>query len=153
MNNSEAGNGHRIVVGVDGSEASKSALRWAIHQARLTGARVDAVTAWRIPARFSQPPIIDINDYEDDARRILPQAIAEMSATDSEVPVRPQVIHGHPAQVLLDAADGADLLVVGSRGHGGFTEVLLGSVGQHCVHHAPCPVVIIRGKGSEPDHA
>jgi nucleotide-binding universal stress UspA family protein len=60
------------------------------------------------------------------------------------------VIFGHPAQVLLDAADGADLLVVGSRGHGGFAEAMLGSVGQHLVHHAPCPVVIIRGKETAP---
>lgn len=55
------------------------------------------------------------------------------------------VKEGNPAQVLIDEADGADLLVVGSRGHGGFTEALLGSVSQHCVHHARCPAVIIRG--------
>jgi len=59
--------------------------------------------------------------------------------------VRSQVVNGYPAKVLLDAAAGADLLVVGSRGHGGFAEALLGSVGQHCVHHAHCPVLIMRG--------
>ncbi len=60
--------------------------------------------------------------------------------------MRARVVEGNPAQVLLDAADGADLLVLGSRGHAGFTEALLGSVSQHCVHHAPCPVVVIRGR-------
>lgn len=137
MTDSAARNGHWIVVGVDGSLSSRSALRWAIHQAQLTGARVDAVTAI---------------DFAEDVRRILTQAMAgEMAVTGSGVQVRPQVILGHPAQVLLNAAGGADLLVVGSRGHGGFTEALLGSVAQHCVHHAPCPVVIIRGKGQGRD--
>lgn len=150
MNNIDSPDGHRIVVGVDGSPSSKAALRWAIHQAQMTGTSVDAVTAWRYPATYGQPPVINIYDYEDGARQILTQAINEVSAEDSEVPVRPHVVQGHPAQVLLDAADGAELLVVGSRGHGGFAEALLGSVGQHCVHHAPCPVVIIRGKGQEP---
>jgi nucleotide-binding universal stress UspA family protein len=60
--------------------------------------------------------------------------------------VRALIVEGNAAQVLLDASDGADLLVVGSRGHGGFTEALLGSVSQHCVHHAHCPVVVIRGQ-------
>ena len=63
----------------------------------------------------------------------------------SPVKVSSTVREGNPAKILLEAADGADLLVVGSRGHGGFAEALLGSVSQHCVHHAPCPVVIIRG--------
>jgi nucleotide-binding universal stress UspA family protein len=150
MSDSAALNGHRIVVGVDGSPTSISALRWAIRQGRLTGARVDAVTAWRYPATFADPTLIDSTDYEDDARRILTQTIAE-NPSGNEVQVRPLVMFGHPAQVLLDAADGADLLVVGSRGHGGFTEAMLGSVGQHLVHHAPCPVVIIRGKEAAPD--
>jgi nucleotide-binding universal stress UspA family protein len=153
MSNTDSNNGRRIVAGVDGSTSSISALRWAIRQARLTGTRVDAVIAWRYWPMFAQPEMMDVASvvaaYEDDARDILAQAVADSSARDSEVEVRQRVIEGHPAQVLLDAADGADLLVVGSRGHGGFTEALLGSVGQHCVQHAPCPVVIIRGKGQE----
>ncbi len=149
MSSSDASNGDRIVVGVDGSAASISALRWAIRQGRLTGARVDAITAWRYPATFADPTLIDTNDYEDDARRIVTQSVTE-NPSGSEVEVRPLVMFGHPAQVLLDAADGADLLVVGSRGHGGFAEAMLGSVGQHLVHHAPCPVVIIRGKEAAP---
>lgn len=136
----------RIVVGVDGFESSRAALRWAIHQAKLTGAVVEAVTAWQIPAGTGLVPMADMPDYQDDARSVLAEAITEMCTTDTEVEVRPRVVAGRAAQVLVDAAEGAELLVVGSRGHGGLAEALLGSVGQFCVHHAPCPVVIMRGK-------
>jgi nucleotide-binding universal stress UspA family protein len=136
----------RIVVGVDGFESSKAALRWAIHQAKLTGAVVEAVTAWQIPAGTGLVPMADMPDYQDDARTVLAEAITEMCTTDTEVEIRPQVVHGRAAQVLVDEAEGAELLVVGCRGHGGLAEPLLGSVGQFCVHHAPCPVVIMRGK-------
>ncbi len=136
----------RIVVGVDGFESSKAALRWAIHQAKLTGAVVEAVTAWQVPAGTGLVPIADMPDYQDDARTVLAEAITEICTTDPEVEVRPHVVAGRAGQVLVDAAEGADLLVVGCRGHGGLAEALLGSVGQFCVHHAPCPVVIMRGK-------
>jgi nucleotide-binding universal stress UspA family protein len=136
----------RIVVGVDGFESSKAALRWAIHQAKLTGAVVEAVTAWQIPVGTGLVPVTDMPDYQDDARMVLTEAITEMCMIDVEVEVRPRVVEGRAAQVLLDAAEGAELLVLGSRGHGGLAEALLGSVGQYCVHHAPCPVVIMRGK-------
>jgi nucleotide-binding universal stress UspA family protein len=139
-------NSRRIVVGVDGFESSKAALRWAIHQAKLTGAVVEAVTAWHIPAGSGMVPVADMPDYQEDARIVLTEAIAEMATLDTDVEVRPRVVQGRAAQVLVQAAEGADLLVVGSRGHGGLAEALLGSVGQYCVHHAPCPVVIMRGK-------
>jgi nucleotide-binding universal stress UspA family protein len=155
MSNSGAGNDRRIVVGVDGSPASKSALRWAIGQARLTGASVEAVTAYRIPPPLYQPPKmnadIDIKDFEESARRVLMETVSEVSATGSGVQMDQQVIHGNPANVLVDEAYGADLLVLGNRGHSGFTEALLGSVGQHSVHHAPCPVVITRSDEPDPD--
>src|SRR6516225_4956435 len=136
----------RIVVGVDGFEASEAALRWAIHQAKLTGAVVEAITTWQIPAGSGLLPADEMPDYQDDARVILTEAITETCLLDTEVEVQPRVVQGRAAQVLVDAADGADLLVVGNRGHGGLTEALLGSVGQYCVRHAPCPVVIMRGK-------
>jgi len=136
----------RIVVGVDGFESSKAALRWAIHQAKLTGAVVDAVTAWQIPAGSGLIPAADLPDYQDDARIILTEAIAGMCTVDTEVEVRPHVTQGRAGPVLVGAAEGADLLVAGCRGHGGLAEAMLGSVGQYCVHHAPCPVVIMRGK-------
>jgi nucleotide-binding universal stress UspA family protein len=136
----------RIVVGVDGFEASAAALRWAIHQAKLTGAVVDAVTAWQVPPASGLIPATDLPDYQDDARTVLTEAITEMCMIDAEVEVRPYVTEGRAGPVLVAAAEGADLLVVGCRGHGGLAEALLGSVGQYCVHHASCPVVITRGK-------
>jgi nucleotide-binding universal stress UspA family protein len=136
----------RIVVGVDGFESSTAALRWAIHQAKLTGAVVDAVTTWHIPPGSGLVSAADMPDYQDDARMVLTEAITEMCTIDTDVVVRPRVVEGQAGPVLAEVAEGADLLVVGNRGHGGLAEALLGSVGQYCVRHAPCPVVIMRGK-------
>lgn len=138
--------GGRIVVGVDGSDSSKAALAWAVKQAALTGAVVDAVCAWQIPAAYGYgyTMTLAIPDLEKAAARELDQAIAAVTGAAPGVEIRPVVVQEHPARALLDCAKGADLLVVGNRGHGGFTEALLGSVGQHCVQHAACPVVVIR---------
>jgi nucleotide-binding universal stress UspA family protein len=136
----------RIVVGVDGFESSKAALRWAIRQAKLTGAEVEAITAWHIPVGTGWVPTPDMPDYQDDAFAVLTEALNEMSAVDPDVQVCPRVVEGRAGQVLVDAADGGDLLVVGSRGHRGLAEALLGSVGQYCANNASCPVVIMRGK-------
>ena len=135
----------RIVVGVDGSASSTAALAWAVKQAALTGALVDAVIAWEVPANYSflvQVPV-DIN-YAEIAAQVAADAIAEVSGPGEPVKIRSTATEGSPARVLVDASKGAELLVVGSRGHGGFAEALLGSVSQHCVHHATCPVVVIR---------
>jgi len=135
---------HRIVVGVDGSESSKAALRWALRQGRLTGAVVEAVTAWEFTMVYGYPaPIIDVN-FEEIATEVVRDAITEATGGAETSLLRCRVAQGNAASVLLDASAGADLLVVGSRGHGGFVEALLGSTGQHCVHHATCPVVVIR---------
>ena len=134
----------RIVVGVDGSPSSKAALGWAVQQTRLIGARVEAVTAWQFPAYYGWGLLPDSADVESIARSMLEEAIAGAATLARGVEIQPMVRPGNAAGVLLDRAKGAQLLVVGSRGHGGFTEALLGSVGQHCVHHATCPVVVIR---------
>jgi len=134
---------HRIVVGVDGSVSSKAALRWAIRQAKLTGASVDAVTAWRYPPGYGWTPVASELDFESDAKRALTEALGEVSGLDPEVPVRPLVAEGNTAEVLLRAAKGADLLVIGSRGHGGLTSALIGSVSLNCVLHAHCPVLVL----------
>jgi len=146
----------RIVVGVDGSPTADEALRWAIRQARLTGAAVDAVAAWEYPASMGGFGLAPMGMYDNtDFARVAADSIADAIGRVGDpaargVTVRPRVAEGNAATVLLAAADGADLLVVGSRGHGGFTAALLGSVSQHCVHHAPCPVVVIRGHGHGP---
>jgi nucleotide-binding universal stress UspA family protein len=143
--------GPRIVAGVDGSPSSISALRWAIRQAGLTSATVDAVIAWHYPVAagsygWAPTHIPESFNFRENAEKVLADAIGTACDQGSGVPVRARVVEGVAARVLLDASHGADLLVVGSRGHGGFTEALLGSVSQHCVHHARCPVVVIRGQ-------
>jgi nucleotide-binding universal stress UspA family protein len=146
MKNRQGEQQHRIVVGVDGFESSKAALRWAIRQAKLTGAAVDAVIAWHIPVGTGWIPTPDMPDYQEDASTVLAEAITEMCTVDPDVQVCPRVLEGRAGQVLVEAADGADLLVVGSEGHRGLAEALLGSVGQYCANHASCPVVVMRGK-------
>jgi nucleotide-binding universal stress UspA family protein len=146
------GSSASIVVGVDGSPSAGDALRWAVRQAELTGATVEAVIAWHLPLMvggYAWPPVgvLATTDFGKLARQVLTDSIAAAVGSGGPVPVLPVVKEGNPAQMLLDTAEGADLLVVGSRGHGGFAEALLGSVSQHCVHHASCPVVVIRGAG------
>jgi nucleotide-binding universal stress UspA family protein len=155
MSAESAKNAPLIVVGVDGSPSSRAGLRWAVRQAALTGGAVDAVMAWQFPAVMSGYAWAPISTDEaanlaEDARKALDAVISEeVDPADSHL-VTSHVVNGHPADVLLAAAAGADLLVVGSRGRGSFADALLGSVGQHCVHHAHCPVLIMRG---EPRHA
>jgi nucleotide-binding universal stress UspA family protein len=147
---SQQASDHRIVVGVDGSPSATAALAWAIGQAELTGATVEAVIAWHYPVVMGGAPFAPIGvlmdvDFQGAAATLLSTAIGQTVDPAGPVKVSSTVREGNPAQILLEAAEGADLLVVGSRGHGGFAEALLGSVSQHCVQHAPCPVVIIRG--------
>jgi nucleotide-binding universal stress UspA family protein len=142
--------GPRIVAGIDGSESSASALRWAITQAGLTGTAVDAVIAWHYPDLAASGMAVGAIEptygfFRENAEKIIADAISTTLDPASDVPVSARVIQGHAAQVILDASAGASLLVVGSRGHGGFAEALLGSVSQHCVQHALCPVVVVRG--------
>jgi nucleotide-binding universal stress UspA family protein len=142
----------RIVVGVDGSDSSKRALRWAVRQAELTEGMVAAVTAWDFPQfhgalGWLPPSSSDEAALADRARGELLAAVEETVGSRPRVEVRTEVRYGAPAGVLLDAARDASLLVVGSRGRGGFAGLLLGSVAQHCTQHAACPVVVVRDGG------
>ena len=147
--NSREKNG-RIVVGVDGSPAANAALRWAVRHAELTGDAVEAVIVWQFPIigasyGWAGVAVTDGMDLRALAEKTLTQAIDEASSHGSAVAITPRIIEGYPASVLVEESADADLLVVGSRGHGTFAEALLGSVSQHCSHHARCPVVIVRG--------
>ena len=133
----------RIVVGVDGSPHSEEALRWAIGQARLTGQPVDAIISWTVPVDFGvggEGGLVAY-DWEGLAIRTLEHTVSKVNPTD-EVRVSQHVVPGHAATVLV-AADAA-LLVIGSRGRGGFAGMLLGSVSQHVIARATCPVVVVR---------
>ncbi len=134
----------RIVVGVDASEQSREALRWAASYAEGVGARLDVVHAWHMSDEHawlqSLPPPANPTDV---ARKALASVVDEVVAPGT-LQVQTLVLEGHAAQVLVSASAGADMLVVGSRGFGGFDGLLLGSVSGHCAAHAPCSVVIIR---------
>jgi nucleotide-binding universal stress UspA family protein len=136
----------RIVVGVDGSGPSKDALRWAARYAKLVGGKLDMVTTWDYPTSFGWiPPYPEDFDPQKEASRALAQTAEEVLGSDPGVEVTATVTQGHPAPVLVDASRGASLLVVGCRGHGEFVGMLIGSVSEHCVANAHCPVVVIRG--------
>jgi nucleotide-binding universal stress UspA family protein len=138
----------KIVVGVDGSPGSRAALHWAHDEAQLRGADLVVVTVWQFPVMTSLPAFGAMPPPENlgsDAEGALLQTLSEEGiAASHDVPVTTVVAEGAAAPALLDASADADLLVVGSRGHGGFTGLLLGSVSQQCVSHATCPVVVVR---------
>ncbi|MDN5747793.1 MAG: universal stress protein [Pseudonocardia sp.] len=159
-----------IVVGVDGSECSHSALRWAVDQARVTGARVAAIAVWAPPtpmgagaelgagglltggpavAGLVPAPQVD-RELEAQADRLLDAAVAELPA-DGAHRVDRHVLLGDPATVLLEAAEAAELLVLGNAGHGALAGAITGSVALSCVHHAPCPVVLVPARPSPAD--
>jgi nucleotide-binding universal stress UspA family protein len=137
----------RIVVGVDGSEPSIRALRWAARQAGLTGDALEAVISWEYPAAGWATMVAAIPadfDPQKLAAQVLDETL-EQTLGDEAAAVTRTVLIGNPAQALMDRSDGASLLVVGDRGYSGFKATLLGSVGLHLTQHAPCPVVVVRG--------
>ncbi|GAA4971029.1 universal stress protein [Kineococcus glutinatus] len=139
-----------IVVGVDGSDSSRAALRWAYDEAAHHGASLTAVAAWHPPALPMTPPYgaVPPEGYGDQPRQealdLLDRFTGALAPRTPAVDVRTSVEEGNPAAVLIERSGEADLLVVGSRGHGGFAGMLLGSVSQHLVAHAHCPVVVVR---------
>jgi nucleotide-binding universal stress UspA family protein len=147
-----------VVVGVDGSAGAKEALRWALAEARLRHWPLRAVHAWMfgyIGGNVEGYPSwggslgsytslgVDLGDLHRAAEDLLERALAAAGDETEGVEIERQVVEGAAAEVLVQAATPGDLLVVGSRGHGGFAGLLLGSVSQQCVHHARCPVVVV----------
>jgi nucleotide-binding universal stress UspA family protein len=136
----------RLVVGIDGSPSSRRALRWAIDEARHRRDEVDAVLVWQHQPTFW--PISGLPTRDElavAARRVLDTTIAgeDGDAVGGGTRINPVLVEGPAARSLVDAARGASLLVVGSHGWGVFTGMVLGSVSQHCVAHAPCTVVVV----------
>jgi nucleotide-binding universal stress UspA family protein len=140
----------QIIVGVDGSDNSRAAMRWAYDEAAHHSASLTAVMVWHAPVLPMSPPYGSLppegyeTQPERDAAAVLEQLTADLDARKPAVDVRTSMQKGNPAKVLIELSGGVDLLVVGSRGHGGFAGMLLGSVSQHLVAHAACPVVVIR---------
>jgi nucleotide-binding universal stress UspA family protein len=137
-----------IVVGVDGSDESLDALRWALEEAQIRGAKLKVIYAWVYPylppPGFAAPVQVDMGALQRGAEALLDAAVSEVVGLNAGIELEQAAVEGTAAQILVEAAEGADLLVVGSRGRGGFAGLLLGSVSQQCAHHAPCPVVIVR---------
>ena len=142
-----------IVVGVDHSESAKAALRFALEEARLRGARLRVVYAWQfgpfgyigtLGLEGSYPAVgADLSDLHNAAESALDATVCEVISDSGGVEVEQRVVEGRPGAVLVEESQSADLVVVGSRGLGGFAGLVLGSVGQQCAHHAACPVVIV----------
>lgn len=143
----------RVVVGLDGSGCAADAVRWAAEEARSHGHELHVVTAFDPPDWVGLPgarfPVERPEEAAARARERQAGWLSEVLGDAPDVDVRPDVRMGRPAEELLDAADGADLLVVGSRGRGGFTGLLLGSVSLQCVTHARVPVVVIHPASAE----
>jgi nucleotide-binding universal stress UspA family protein len=135
-----------VVVGIDGSASSKQALAWALRYADTAGLPVTAVLAWEIPANYGTAAmVLPAAEFAEGAQRELKQVVDEVAVAYPQVRVEKRIVEGHPAKVLLKEAEHAQLLVVGSRGHGGFVGAILGSVSHYCVTHAHCPVLVLRG--------
>ncbi|MDQ0795348.1 universal stress protein [Streptomyces sp. B1I3] len=136
----------RIVVGVDGSDASIRALRWAVRQGELTGDEVEAVNSWEYPATSwasMMPGMPEDFDPQAVATVALTEALEEALGAEGAAAVGKVVVIGNPALSLLERSRGANLLVVGARGYSGFKATLLGSVSLHVTQHASCPVTVV----------
>jgi nucleotide-binding universal stress UspA family protein len=142
-----------IVVGIDGSDHSMEALRWAAEEAQLRDCTLHVVQAWSAtlgvgssPAGAMPPAVWSSEDHRVETAREMERTVETALGQDHGVDIEIVAHQGSPADVLISAAErvGAQLLVVGSRGRGGFKRLLLGSVGEQCATHAHCPVVIIR---------
>ncbi len=146
----ERNGGTRIVVGVDGSLSSQQALRWGAHFASAFGAQLDLVTAWEYPPSFGWAAVAPDWNPARDMRKVLDDTVQAVFG-DQPPPGTQLLVHeGVAARVLLDACQGATMLVVGSRGHGGFAGLLLGSVSANVAEHADCPVFIVHGDQPPP---
>jgi nucleotide-binding universal stress UspA family protein len=137
-----------IVVGVDGSASAMAALNWALDEAELRGVGVHVVMAWQNPVVYNPPNIMAVGvavSGDDLAAAALSEVerITADAGQNRKATITSEAVEGHPAEALISAAHGASLLVVGSRGHGGFVGALLGSISHHVVAHAECPVVVI----------
>lgn len=133
-----------VVVGVDGSENSVQALRWAVDYARVTGKEVRVISAFAIPWTIFFTPTATGQTYSDKARETLDSTIASAFPNGADMELNPQVIQNRPELALAVASKTADILVVGSQGHGLLPGVHIGSVANYCVQHAECPVVVVR---------
>lgn len=132
-----------VVVGVDGSDSSKDALRWAVEYATAQGAPVEALIAWDVSAGYGMRVLFDEDELEGHAQAALLQTTTDVLGDEPRV--SQTVERGHAGDVLVAASQRASLLVVGAHSHRKVAQWLLGSISLQCVQHAHCPVVVVRG--------
>ena len=132
-----------VVVGVDGSPQSVEALRWAARMAPSLGAGIRAVGAWDYPPEYAGYVPLGSDNFDEITRKQVDEAVREAFGDDVPAGLSTVVEFGHPSKVLIHHCEGAAMLVVGRRGHGGFKGLLMGSTSSACVAHAPCPVLVL----------
>jgi nucleotide-binding universal stress UspA family protein len=135
---------YRIVVGADGSPHGNAALRWALAEAEGRQGEVTAVMCWQVPF-ISFPQAFDRDELEKGYKSYLIETVSAIAPTPA-VPLWTVVAEGDPTVALIKASEGADLLVLGTRGRSAFAGLLLGSVSQGCAAGAACPVVLVKDK-------
>lgn len=140
----------RVVVGVDGSEQSKQALRWATRIAGPAGARIEVVAAWDFPAAYGWGAPTSGWSPAEDTQKELTSTVDDVFGAQRPAGLELVVRQGGAAKVLLEQAQDALMLIVGSRGHGGFTGLLLGAVSANVAEHASCPVLVVHGESDTP---
>jgi nucleotide-binding universal stress UspA family protein len=147
MTNTDSERKARVVVGLDGSVGSLRALSWAAGEARARDAILEVVAAWTYPTPVLLIPVAPdpptVKTLRTEARGMIDRALEKVTEHVAGLDIEPRVLEGNAPQVLLERGKEADVLVVGSRGFGGFRGLLLGSVSQQCVQHATCPVVVV----------
>jgi nucleotide-binding universal stress UspA family protein len=143
----------RIVVGIDGSAQSKQALRWAARIASAEHATIDVVSVWHLPTYFGFAALPEDFTPKADVEKLLTDAVDEVFGPDRPIGMRMHVFEGDPARILLEVSKGALMAIVGSRGHGGFAGVLLGSVSMKLAELATCPVLVVHGPVPDPEVA
>jgi nucleotide-binding universal stress UspA family protein len=138
----------RIVVGIDGSSGSLLALEWAARQAELTGASLAVVAVWEWPTALGWSVIPEGFNPAADAQNMLEPILSSLRSLHPHMALEYKIVEGHPAPVLVSESRNAELVVVGSRGHGEFVGMLIGSTSEHCTANAACPVVVVRDNTS-----
>lgn len=134
---------NKVIVGVDGSPSSNAAMEWAAQEAEIRGAALELIHAWNYPNLGYGGYVAVLEDFEKDASTLLDEVVASVRSQHPNLKLVSSLLQGPTAQTIMERSKEADMVVVGSRGRGGFSGLLLGSVGQQLVHHCPVPVVII----------
>jgi nucleotide-binding universal stress UspA family protein len=146
------GSEYTVVVGVDGSSHSERALEWGAHLSATFGANLVVVGAWDYPPGIGWSTVPDDWHPDQDMAKVLQETLHKVFGDDLPASLRTVVREGGAAKILLEESKGATMLIVGSRGHGGFAGLLLGSVSSNVAEHAPCPVLVVHRNQSPPSH-